>query len=362
MKIDTPQIEKTIELEHATDTTIARSSAGQVTVEGAPVALEGYTTTATAAGTTTLTVASTRQQYFTGATTQTVTLPVASTLVLGQTFLVRNLSTGIVTVNSSGANVVLAIPALTTAIFTCILTSGTTAASWSVSSYLNTPASAGGSAIAFDPSGTTYHASAFPFIGTLSTEGQSGRPGGWSMSGVDTTDSSGSLWNVGYASILSNTATCVMNTVIQSGKVGTANNKANFADAKKVYYAVKVRSGATSGTKRFGLGTGVNAAWYDDTNTSGTYAMFSDAAGTYKAQNCNGATQTSTTITCTNTNNNYFQIILNLSTNITFYRNGTLVATHTTNLPTTGDLKVGYGMDTSAQNIYTTQPLVSVEL
>ena len=139
MKIDTPQIEKTIELEHATDTTIARSSAGQVTVEGAPVVIEGYTTTATAAGTTTLTVASTRQQFFTGTSTQTVTLPVTSTLVLGQTFLVRNLSTGIVTVNSSGANVVLAIPSLTTAIFTCILTSGTTAASWSVSSYLNTP-------------------------------------------------------------------------------------------------------------------------------------------------------------------------------------------------------------------------------
>jgi len=144
MKIDTPQIEKTIELEHATDTTIARSSAGQVTIEGAPVALDGYTTTATAAGTTTLTVASTKQQYFTGTSTQTVTLPVTSTLVLGQTFVVRNLSTGIVTVNSSGANVVLAIPSLTTAIFTCILTSGTTAASWSVSSYLNTPTSGGG--------------------------------------------------------------------------------------------------------------------------------------------------------------------------------------------------------------------------
>ena len=104
----------------------------------------GYTTTATAAGTTTLTVASTMQQFFTGTSTQTVTLPVTSTLVLGQTFLVRNLSTGIVTVNSSGANVVLAIPSLTTAIFTCILTSGTTAASWSVSSYLNTPSAGGG--------------------------------------------------------------------------------------------------------------------------------------------------------------------------------------------------------------------------
>src|SRR5437762_7853966 len=43
----------------------------------------GYTTTATAAATTTLTSASTYQQFFTGATTQTVQLPVVSTLALG---------------------------------------------------------------------------------------------------------------------------------------------------------------------------------------------------------------------------------------------------------------------------------------
>lgn len=97
----------------------------------------GYTTTATAAGTTTLTVSSTQQQYFTGATTQTVTLPVTSTLVLGQRFIINNLSTGVVTVNSSGANTVLAMPAATTAIYTVILTSGTTAASWSVSYTVN---------------------------------------------------------------------------------------------------------------------------------------------------------------------------------------------------------------------------------
>ena len=90
----------------------------------------GYTTTATAAGTTTLTSASTYQQYFTGTTTQTVTLPVASTLTLGTSYYINNNSTGIVTVQSSGANTVLALPGNMTAIFTCILTSGTTAASW----------------------------------------------------------------------------------------------------------------------------------------------------------------------------------------------------------------------------------------
>lgn len=93
--------------------------------------LEGYTTTVTAAGTTTLTVASTYQQFFTGTTTQTCKLPVASTLVLGQSFYITNSSTGIVTVQSSGANTILTMPANTSAIYTCILISGTGTASWS---------------------------------------------------------------------------------------------------------------------------------------------------------------------------------------------------------------------------------------
>jgi hypothetical protein len=101
---------------------------GQFTAFGTP----GYTTTATAAGTTTLTVSSTQQQFFTGVTTQTVVLPVTSTLVLGQSFRIVNMSTGVVTVNSSGGNAVVAMVALAEVTVTCILTSGTTAASWDI--------------------------------------------------------------------------------------------------------------------------------------------------------------------------------------------------------------------------------------
>lgn len=93
-------------------------------------ALLGYTTTATAAGTTTLTVASTYQQFFTGSTTQNAKMAVASTLVLGQSHLIVNNSTGIVTVQSSGGNTIVAMAAATQVIVTCILTSGTSAASW----------------------------------------------------------------------------------------------------------------------------------------------------------------------------------------------------------------------------------------
>jgi len=91
----------------------------------------GYTTTATAAGTTTLTSASNNQQFFTGSTTQTVVLPVTSTLALGLSYLIVNNSTEVVTVQSSGANTITLVPAGATVRCTCILITGTTAASWS---------------------------------------------------------------------------------------------------------------------------------------------------------------------------------------------------------------------------------------
>jgi hypothetical protein len=93
--------------------------------------LEGYTTTATATGTTTLTVASTHQQYFTGSLNQIIVMPVANTLILGQSWLIVNKSTGVLTVQSSGTNTIVTLNPNAQAIVTCILASGTTAASWS---------------------------------------------------------------------------------------------------------------------------------------------------------------------------------------------------------------------------------------
>lgn len=89
-----------------------------------------YATTATAGSTTVLSVSSAQRQFFTGTTTQTVTLPVASTISVGQEYIIHNNSTGVVTVQSSGANTVYAIPAGSTVVFTCILNSGTDASSW----------------------------------------------------------------------------------------------------------------------------------------------------------------------------------------------------------------------------------------
>ncbi len=90
----------------------------------------GYTATATAAGTTTLTVNSTQQQFFTGATTQTVVLPVVSTLTLGMQFRIVNVSSGQVTVQSSGLNTLQVMDASSLLIATVISLSGTGTASW----------------------------------------------------------------------------------------------------------------------------------------------------------------------------------------------------------------------------------------
>jgi hypothetical protein len=95
--------------------------------------LDGYATTATAGGTTTLTVSSAKIQFFTGTSNQTVQLPVVSTLTTGQKFSIFNNSTGIITVNSSGGNTIQALAAGSMISVFCISTSGTGVSSWSQS-------------------------------------------------------------------------------------------------------------------------------------------------------------------------------------------------------------------------------------
>lgn len=88
-----------------------------------------FTTTATAAGTTTLTVASTQIQVFTGTSTQTVRLPTTS-VVAGTQYRIINNSTGAVTVQSSGANTITVLAGGTSGLFTALQAAPTTAAHW----------------------------------------------------------------------------------------------------------------------------------------------------------------------------------------------------------------------------------------
>lgn len=57
-------------------------------------------------------------------------LPVASTLTTGHSFLIENDSSGLVTVQSSGGNVLSILPQFTTLLVICKLASGTDTNSW----------------------------------------------------------------------------------------------------------------------------------------------------------------------------------------------------------------------------------------
>ena len=95
----------------------------------------GFTSTATAAGTTTLTVASTRHQAFTGATTQTVVLPDATTLALGHQFYIDNDSTGTLTINANGGGLIRTLTTLNDVLLICT-SIGTAAGTWDVDPYM----------------------------------------------------------------------------------------------------------------------------------------------------------------------------------------------------------------------------------
>lgn len=91
--------------------------------------LPGYATFTTSQ---TLTAASSYSIYMTGTTAaQTMTLPVVSTFAAtGAMFMFMNNSTQTWNINSSGANLVIALPSMSMVIVECILITGTTAASW----------------------------------------------------------------------------------------------------------------------------------------------------------------------------------------------------------------------------------------
>jgi hypothetical protein len=126
---------------------------GKTTASASLTNLTGYTTTATAAGTTTLTNTSSWFQYFTGGSTQTVVMPVTSTLVTGWSFHIINNSTGNITVNSSGNNLIGTIVPGVSFHITCIGTSLTTAADWDygITDFTTTTGSGGTAVLSTTP-------------------------------------------------------------------------------------------------------------------------------------------------------------------------------------------------------------------
>lgn len=109
---------------------IGSGGTGKGTGNAAVTELEGFTTTATSGGTTTLTNTSSYKQFFTGSANQTITLPATLTLAQGWSFHLVNMSTGTLTVQTSTAVSLGTIPPNVTAMPTALTTSGNTATDW----------------------------------------------------------------------------------------------------------------------------------------------------------------------------------------------------------------------------------------
>ena len=93
--------------------------------------LPGFTSTASAAGTTTLTVNSNQYQLITGATTQTVVLPDATTCVLGTSFVIINESTGNLTIRDNTPTTLVVIATKSIIKYT-LIANGTAAGTWKI--------------------------------------------------------------------------------------------------------------------------------------------------------------------------------------------------------------------------------------
>lgn len=109
---------------------IANGGTGQTTAPAANAALNGFTTTATAGGTTTLTNTSSYYQIFTGTSAQTISLPSTATLTQGWSFHIVNNSTGTLTVQTSTAVSLGTIPPGITMMPSVLDTTVNTAAAW----------------------------------------------------------------------------------------------------------------------------------------------------------------------------------------------------------------------------------------
>lgn len=107
-------------------TLAARDSSGNL---NANQTFDGFTSTATATGTTTMTIASTAIQLWTGTLGQIIKLPTTS-VPAGAQYIFINNSTGVLTIQSSGANTIILVQPGATAMLTALAATPTTAANW----------------------------------------------------------------------------------------------------------------------------------------------------------------------------------------------------------------------------------------
>ena len=238
-----------------TDITLADGGTGASSAPAAMTNLMGFTSTATAGGTTTLTNTSSYYQLFTGSTTQTIVLPVTSTLQTGWTFHICNNSTGALTVNSSGGNLVISVIAGTTVMCTCIGTTLTTAADWEAGyTDFSTLTGTGNVVLSASPtlSGTT-SVTALSASSTLTATGTlslSGSTTGTHLFGTTATTGTTTIGGTSQTgTIIVGRSTVSQQTDIQAGATASGSTKTlNIGTGGLTGSTTAIAIGSTAGT------------------------------------------------------------------------------------------------------------------
>lgn len=156
--------------------------------------------------------------------------------------------------------------------------------------------------------------------------------------------------------------TASSNMEYSTSLLGTGST-ANFSAAGTKSVAFKFVFRADDATDRKGFGfcvtpANIHTAQTDITNGE---VRFIWNGSTLYAQNANGTNATATDISSgvTITNWNTYEIVFTPGTDIKFYVNGTLKATHTTNLPTSGTLVWAGGTNANGRVHHITEPVFS---
>jgi hypothetical protein len=236
-----------------------------------------FNTTVTSGGTTTLTSNSNGTQVFTGTSNQTLVMPLASTLAnVGTQYWIKNKSTGIITVNSSGGNLIQTMAPSSSLNLTQASSAGTTAASW-VGSYV---IDGGGVAAAtvFYPAyprkitstSTAYHSYWFAGTGVSATAGAVYSHNGGNYQVTQTVASSSSVHLVG----VSNT-TLPLTSGTLTKVSGTGDTTITFASYRAPLYVI----GELVGGGGAGSGSGVGAASGGFPGTTTTWTSVASVSG-----------------------------------------------------------------------------------
>ncbi len=220
-----------------------------------------------------------------------------------------------------------------------LMATGSTAATW------QTPSS-GGSSTAVDPSTST---------------------AGWISYTLEKSDVSSATTLTNYGGVLEfTTSGAGYYQYFIPDYIGNTNDCLQMSTMKRVIIKLMYQNYQGANYKGFGLAS-TTGDIYKDTSTAGARACFlwNSATNLYAVTSDGTGTPTSTTLTApsANTWNEYVLDYDKTNSSCKFYLNGTLVATHTTELPATADrCKFMFGVSAASNNYRSSPPIVSVKL